>query len=489
MSMQIAPFLDHKTKILCTMGPAIGSEEKILELLKAGANAFRLNMSHGSHATHKEYIQYIRAAEHKIGFHIPIIVDLQGPKIRVGDLPNGAVPFIHGREVFFADAAAFRSKKIKLPDETIPIEYPTFAKDVGKGDFLLFDDGLLKAEVQDTDGIVVKAVVINGGTLKSRKGLNLPSTRVSQPALSEKDRKDVLFGIENECDYVALSFVRNAKDVQLLRHFLSHHSSTMWIISKIEKPEAVTDFDNIVQVTDAVMVARGDLGVEIPAAQVPTVQKRIIATCNKYGKPVITATQMLESMIQNPRPTRAEASDVANAVWDGTDAVMLSAETSVGAYPTDTVGYMRMICTEAERALLREDTRLRRHVVGLPNKEQNTDLIAGAAASIAEDSRINAIAALSLSGETALLISNKRPVAPIIAVTELPNIARRVGLFWGTTGVLMDNVTTTDDTIEDLKKMLVKRKYLQSGMQIVVTIGRPLVARSRTNMLSIEKLP
>lgn len=471
------------------MGPAIASEEKILDLLKAGANAFRLNMSHGSQTIHKEYITMIRSVEKKIGFHIPIIVDLQGPKIRVADLPNGSVPFPHGQEVFFADVSAFHSKKIQLPSGTIPIDYPTLAKDVSTGDNLLFDDGLLKAEVLGSDGIVVKAIVINGGTLKSRKGLNLPNTKVSQPALSSKDKKDVLFAIENGGDYVALSFVRNAKDVLLLKNFLAHHGSTMWVFSKIEKPEAVSDFENIAKVSDAVMVARGDLGVEIPAAQVPTVQKMIIATCNKYGKPVITATQMLESMIQNPRPTRAEASDVANAVWDGTDGVMLSAETSVGAYPIDTVGYMRMICTEAERALLRDDTRLRRHVAGLPNKEQNTDLIAGAAASIAEDSRIHAIATLSLSGETALLISNKRPVAPIIAVTELPHIARRVGLFWGTTGVLMDNVTTTDDTIEDLKKMLVHRKYLRSGMQIVVTIGRPLVARSRTNMLSIEKLP
>ncbi|HRE58684.1 MAG TPA: pyruvate kinase [Candidatus Kapabacteria bacterium] len=487
--MHIAPFLDQKTKIICTMGPAIGSEEKIIELLHAGANAFRLNMSHGSHSVHKQYVDFIRAAEKKIGFHIPIIADLQGPKIRVSDLPNGSVPFMTGRDVYFADTAAFRSKKIKLPDDTIPIEYPTFAKDVKKGDFLLFDDGLLKAEVRATDGIVVKAVVINGGTLKSRKGLNLPSTSVSQPALSDKDKKDVLFAIENGCDYVALSFVRNAKDVQLLQRFLAHHGSSMWICSKIEKPEAVNDLDNIVKASNAIMVARGDLGVEIPAAQVPTVQKRIIALCNMYGKPVITATQMLESMMQNPRPTRAEASDVANAVYDGTDGVMLSAETSVGAYPIDTVAYMRMICSEAERALLRDDARLRRHVQGLPQKEQNTDLIAAAAASIAEDERIHAIATLSLSGETALLISNKRPVAPIIAVTELPNIARRVGLFWGTTGVLMDNVTTTDDTIEDLKKMLVKKHYLHSGMQIVVTIGRPLVARSRTNMLSIEKLP
>ena len=467
-------------KIVATIGPASEKEEVFSSLVKAGLSVARLNFSHGTHEEHGKRIATIRAVSKKLKKDVAILADLCGPKIRVGELASPRI--LNAKSVVTFSCA-------NHTETSIPVQYAKLAQEVKKGTTLMLDDGKLSCVVEKTDGAHITARMLVGGELKSRKGINVINGMLSVRAFTDKDKKDVLFAIENGCDYVALSFVRNAKDVQLLQRFLAHHGSSMWICSKIEKPEAVTDLDNIVKASNAIMVARGDLGVEIPAAQVPTVQKRIIALCNTYGKPVITATQMLESMIQNPRPTRAEASDVANAVYDGTDGVMLSAETSVGAYPIDTVAYMRMICSEAERALLRDDARLRRHVQGLPQKEQNTDLIAAAAASIAEDERIHAIATLSLSGETALLISNKRPIAPIIAVTELPNIARRVGLFWGTTGVLMDNVTTTDDTIEELKKMLVKKHYLHSGMQIVVTIGRPLVARSRTNMLSIEKLP
>ncbi len=486
--MKIAPQLAFKTKILCTMGPAIGSEEKIIQLIHAGASAFRLNMSHGAHKNHAEYVRIIRSVEDKLGIHVPIIADLQGPKLRVAELADGVISLVNGREMFMADTSVFRAKKIPVPLNTIPVEYPTLAKDVKKGDVILFDDGLLKVEVKDTDGVMVRVIVANGGVLKSRKGLNLPNISVSQPALSTKDKHDVKFAIEQKCDYVALSFVRKPEDITQLRKLLHTLHSDMWIISKIEKPEALLTLDKIIQVSDAVMVARGDLGVEIPAAQVPTVQKKIISLCNKYGKPVITATQMLESMVQNPRPTRAEASDVANAVLDGTDVVMLSAETSVGAYPVETVSYMRMICSEAETQLLSDDLRLRRAVKGLPQKEEVTDLIAGAAAAIAQDVKINAIATLSLSGETALLISHRRPIAPVIAITELPHIARRVGLFWGVSGFLVNKVSTTDETIESIKKELVERGYLAKGARIVITIGRPLVARSRTNMLSIEQV-
>lgn len=486
--MKIAPQLAFKTKILCTMGPAIGSEEKIIQLIHAGASAFRLNMSHGAYKNHAEYVNIIRSAEAKLGIHVPIIADLQGPKLRVAELADGVISLVNGREMFMADTSVFRAKKIPVPLNTIPVEYPTLAKDVKKGDVILFDDGLLKVEVKETDGVMVRVIVANGGVLKSRKGLNLPNINVSQPALSTKDKHDVKFAIEQKCDYVALSFVRKPEDITQLRKLLHTLHSDMWIISKIEKPEALLTLDKIIQVSDAVMVARGDLGVEIPAAQVPTVQKKIISLCNQYGKPVITATQMLESMVQNPRPTRAEASDVANAVLDGTDVVMLSAETSVGAYPVETVSYMRMICSEAESQLLSDEMRLRRAVKGLPQKEEVTDLIAGAAAAIAQDVKINAIATLSLSGETALLVSHRRPVAPVIAITELPHIARRVGLFWGVSGFLVHKVSTTDETIESIKKELVERGFLAKGARIVITIGRPLVARSRTNMLSIEQV-
>ncbi len=486
--MKIAPQLTYKTKILCTMGPAIGSEEKIIQLIHAGASAFRLNMSHGTHKNHAEYVRIIRSAEEKLGIHVPIIADLQGPKLRVADLADGVISLVNGREMYMADTSVFRTKKIPVPLNTIPVEYPTLAKDVKRGDVILFDDGLLKVEVKETDGVMVRVIVANGGVLKSRKGLNLPNINVSQPALSTKDKQDVKFAVELKCDYAALSFVRKPEDINQLRKYLHTLKSDMWIISKIEKPEALLTLDKIIQVSDAVMVARGDLGVEIPAAQVPTVQKKIISLCNQYGKPVITATQMLESMVQNPRPTRAEASDVANAVLDGTDVVMLSAETSVGAYPVETVSYMRMICSEAESQLLSDEMRLRRAVKGLPQKEEVTDLIAGAAAAIAQDVKINAIATLSLSGETALLVSHRRPVAPVIAITELPHIARRVGLFWGVSGFLVHKVSTTDETIESIKKELVERGFLAKGARIVITIGRPLVARSRTNMLSIEQV-
>jgi pyruvate kinase len=486
--MKIAPQLNFKTKILCTMGPAIATEEKIIQLIQAGASAFRLNMSHGAYKHHTEYVQIIRSAEEKLGVHVPIIADLQGPKLRVAELADGVISLVNGREMFMADTSVFRAKRIPVPPNTIPVEYPTIAKDVKKGDVILFDDGLLKVQVVDTDGVMVRVLVANGGLLKSRKGLNLPNIKVSQPALSAKDKQDVRFAIEQQCDYVALSFVRKAEDILQLRKLLNQLKSEMWIISKIEKPEALLTLEEIVKVSDAVMVARGDLGVEIPAAQVPTVQKKIIAMCNRFGKPVITATQMLESMVQNPRPTRAEASDVANAVLDGTDVVMLSAETSVGAYPIETVSYMRMICSEAEQQLLSDEVRLRRPVRGLATKEQVTDLIAGAAAQIAEDAKITAIASLSLSGETALLLSHRRPIAPIIAITELPHIARRVGLFWGVSGFLVNKVSSTDETIEIIKKELVARGFLAVGARIVITIGRPLVARSRTNMLSIEQV-
>lgn len=479
-------FIDQKTKILCTMGPAIGSVEKIMQLVEVGANAFRLNMSHGSHKIHASYIEIIRNAEKRLHVHLPIIADLQGPKLRVADLKDGVISLVNGREMFVADISTLRMKKITPPENLIPVEYPTIAKDVHVGDAILFDDGLLKVVVRETDGIMARVIVAHGGILKSKKGINLPNINVSQPSLSAKDKFDVKFAVEQGCDFAALSFVRKADDIKALRKYLQTLNSEMWIIAKIEKPEALSNIQKIVEASDAIMVARGDLGVEIPAAQVPTAQKKIISMCNRYGKPVITATQMLESMIQNPRPTRAEASDVANAVLDGTDVVMLSAETSVGAYPAEAVSYMRTICTEAEKQLLQDEMRLNRRVAGLRKSELNTDLVASAAASIAEQPRIKAICTLSLSGETALLISNKRPLAPVIAITERPRIARRVGLFWGVYGLLIEKVTSTDETIEEIKKLIVEQGYLPVGAPVVITIGRPLVAHSRTNMLSIE---
>jgi pyruvate kinase len=479
--------LSYKTKILCTMGPAIGTEEKIIEAIFAGASAFRLNMSHSSHTMHTQYITSIRKAEKKTSTYVPIIADLQGPKLRVGDMGNGKM-LMTGTEIFIADPDVLRRKKITAPEGYIPLEYPSLAKDVRKGDTLLFDDGLLSAQVVSTNGIIVKAMVSNGGLLKSRKGLNLPNIKVSLPSITAKDKKDIVFAVQHNVDYIAVSFVRSARDIHGVRKILESLNSDIKIIAKVEKPEALECIEEIVSASDAVMVARGDLGVEIPAANVPTAQKMIIAMCNNHAKPVITATQMLESMIQNPRPTRAEASDVANAVLDGTDAVMLSAETSVGAYPIEAISYMRMICTEAERTMIGDGKLFTRKGGVKVTTVQNTDSIAAAASTIAEEQNISCIATLSYSGETARLISNRRPRAPILAVTSIESSARRVGLYWGVSGFLVDKVTTTDETIEHIKKLFVGRGYFEKGSTVVFTIGRPLVARSRTNMLSIEQL-
>lgn len=482
--------LAHKVKILCTMGPAVASVQRVTAMIKAGASAFRLNMSHGSYTTHEEFINCIRSAESKLGVFVPIVLDLQGPKIRVGDF-NGAdqLNLMVGAEVRLADVSVVKAKKLQISDTLIPVQYPTLAKDVQKGDQLLLDDGLMKLEVIGTNADVVKCVVVYGGVLKPRKGINLPQTTVSQPALTSKDRADVRFGIEHEVDYVALSFVRTAADVETVRRYIVKYGGSQQVCAKIEKPEALTNIESIVAASDVIMIARGDLGVEIPAESVPLVQKRIITLCNNRAVPVVTATQMLESMIKNPRPTRAEASDVANAVLDGTDAVMLSAETSVGAYPVEAVQYMRQICTEVEKSLPVQSTVFDpTEIASQQSQELNTASIAAAAARIANEARVSAIISLSYSGETARLISNSRPRAPILAITTLKSVARRMGLLWGTSGLLVNSVSTTDDTIEGIKTKITSERILPASATVVFTIGRPLVGRARTNMISIETL-
>jgi pyruvate kinase len=481
--------IQHKVKILCTMGPAIATEAKIVGLVRAGANAFRLNMSHGSYTTHESYIKAIRAAEEKLGMHLPIVADLQGPKIRVADFKDReTMNLITGREIRIADVAVIRAKKLPPADDLVPVTYATLATDVKKGDALLLDDGLMKVVVREVKSDIVRAQVVNGGVLKPRKGINLPNVDVSQPAMTAKDRTDIRFAIEHDVDYIALSFVRTANDVENMRRYITRYGGNQWVIAKIEKPEALSNIEAIVDASDGIMVARGDLGVEIPPQTVPVEQKKIIKLCNAKAKPVITATQMLESMIHNPRPTRAEASDVANAVLDGTDVVMLSAETSVGAYPTDAVHMMRTICSEAERELVGDGLLHVEYTLQGKTESANTLSIARAAAQIADEGRLHGIACLSYSGETARLISNVRPRVPIIAVTTQRSAARRMQLLWGVTGMVVENITTTDETIEHVKGLLVSERMLPLGSLVVFTIGRPLVGRARTNMLSIETL-
>jgi pyruvate kinase len=479
----------HRTKILCTFGPAIASKEKVKQLLEAGATAFRLNMSHGSHEVHLQAMEIIRAVEKELGIHIPILADVQGPKLRVGDLTSGAISIVNGTDIFLADEAVW-TKRGK-PDDIIPVRYPTFADDVKPGSIVLFDDGLLKIKVRDSKDNVVRAIVENGGLLKSRKGINMPDVHVSQPAMTEKDKKDIVFAIENDVDYIALSFVRTAEDVKNSKDYIRKHGGTQWIIAKIEKPQALENIEEIIDVSDGIMVARGDMGVEIPAARVPIEQKRIITLCNDQAKPVITATQMLESMIQNPRPTRAEASDVSNAVFDGTDVVMLSAETSVGAYPVETVQYMRTICEEAETELFRTQEISKKRAeaaldINLP--DALADAISGAVGTVIREMRIDAIAAVTTTGKIARYMASRKFVLPIFAFTPSASVSRRVSLLWGVQAVQVGETESTDEAIESVKEALVKQNYLKPGATIVISIGRPLKARSKTNMLCIEKL-
>lgn len=459
------------------------------ELIKSGASAFRLNMSHGSHEVHANAVKIIRTVEKKLDIHIPILADVQGPKIRVGDLEGAGVSLINGHTVKFADEAIWN--RMKQPSDVIPVRYATFATDVKKGNTVLFDDGLLKVKILDSDGKVVKAIVENGGLLKSRKGINLPDVRVSQPALTDKDKKDMVFAIQQGCDYLALSFVRTAQDVLEAREYMKQHKGTMWVIAKIEKPEAIKNIETIVDVSDGIMIARGDMGVEIPAAEVPIVQKRIITLCNNLAKPVITATQMLESMIQNPRPTRAEASDVSNAVFDGTDVVMLSAETSVGAFPVETVTYMRTICAEAEREIVRsEEMQAKRAEAALAIKlpDDRADAIAGAVGTIIREMNVDAIAAVTSTGKIARYMSSRKFSIPIFSITQDATISRKVSLLWGVLAIQTEGLENTDEAIESVKQILVKRGYLAKGSTVAISIGRPLHLRSRTNMLSIEQL-
>jgi pyruvate kinase len=488
-SIQEAAHKLHRTKILCTFGPAIASKEKVEQLIEAGATAFRLNMSHGSHEVHLQSIEIIRSVEKSLGVHIPILADIQGPKLRVGDLTNGAVSIINGTDVFLADESVWIKRG--KPNDIIPVRYPTFAKDVKPDSTVLFDDGLLKVKVRESDGQVVRAIVENGGLLKSRKGINMPDVRVSQPAMTDKDTKDVLFAIKQNVDYIALSFVRSAKDVQLATDYIRKNGGDQWIIAKIEKPEALDNIEEIVHVSDGIMVARGDMGVEIPAARVPIEQKRIITLCNDQAKPVITATQMLESMIQNPRPTRAEASDVSNAVFDGTDVVMLSAETSVGAFPVETVAYMRTICEEAERELVRTQEISKRRAeaaldINLP--DALADAISGAVGTVIREMKIDAIAAVTTTGKIARYMASRKFPVPIFAFTQDAATSRRVSLLWGVKAIQIKETEKTDEAIEEVKETLSKRKFLPLGATVVISIGRPLKMRSRTNMLCIEQL-
>lgn len=471
----------RRTKIIATVGPASSKKAQLAALLDAGVDVFRLNFSHGEHADKVEIIKSIRSLSKDRRRAVAILGDLQGPKIRAGLMKDGAVELVPGSTI------TITTRDVLGEGELIPTTYENLPQDVEIGNRILLDDGLLELKVTGVKGEDVRCKVVNGGLLKDRKGINLPGVKVSAPSLTGKDMDDLNFCIEQELDYVALSFVREATDMMVVKTLLSGKKSDINVVAKIEKPEAVENFDAILDATDAVMVARGDLGVEIHPEKVPLIQKRIIKKCNDAGKPVITATQMLESMVQNPTPTRAETSDVANAILDGTDAVMLSAETAAGDHPIEAVTVMDRVAKDVENDPLlshKYDSLLK----DLQRGTQATEAIGQGACRIAECLGAKAILAFTQSGDTAALVSKHRPRQPIYAVTPSHIVRRRMALYSGVRSIRVDIQGSTEAQICSVEKAVLDTGVLEKGDLVVITMGSPLSHSGTTNLLKIHRL-
>jgi pyruvate kinase len=463
--------LIRRTKIVATLGPATGNASAIGALLQAGANVLRINASHGTPELRAEWIAAARKVADRNGMPIAVLLDLQGPRIRVGDL---SAP----RELRAGQAVVFVPEELAQGDE-LPTTYEGLATDAKVGSRILLNDGLLSVEVVRVDPPRVRGRVVDGGILTAHKGMNLPGVHVSAPALTEKDRADVQDAVRIGVDYLALSFVRRPEDMEELRKLVP---ATTKLVAKIEKATALESLDKIVAASDAVMVARGDLGVELPFEQVPLVQKRLISEANHQGKPVITATQMLESMVHAPRPTRAEASDVANAILDGTDAVMLSAETAVGQYPVEAVRAMDRIIREMERhpLRLREERRSAKEGV------HTEDAIAWGTFAVARMLKTPLIVTLTKGGFTARKVAALRPPVPILAVTTEGTTYRQLALVWGVIPVLVDRVPGYDAMLTVVRDLILKRQYAKSGDCIVMTAGVPWDVSGSTNLIKVE---
>lgn len=464
----------RKTKIIATVGPASYSEDAIEGLIRAGANVLRLNLSHGELDVHGEVVERIRAVSKKMNAPVGILMDLQGPKIRVGELVNGSIELTPGQRISISAGS-------KDP-AVITTTYKDLPRDVKPGDKILFDDGLIEARVAGVTGSVVECEVVYGGLLKAHKGINLPGVNVSAPSLSEKDLGDIAFGIEAGVDYIALSFVRKASDVTDLKDRLKASGADIPVIAKIEKAEAIAALDSILDEADGIMIARGDLGVELAAEEVPILQKELISRANEAGKLVITATQMLESMITNPRPTRAEASDVANAVFDGTDALMLSGETAVGKYPVKAVEIMVKIAVQAEEAALAQKHLLRRKAVA----GSFAQAVAFAAHAASNEVNPKAVVVFTQTGDTARLLSKLRPSTPIIAFTPLEKTWRRLSLVWGVEPYAIEFGSHTDEMICRGEAALLDNGIASLGDTIVIVSGTKVGMRGATNMMKID---
>jgi len=468
-----------RTKIVATIGPASGRQDMIRALAEAGVDVVRINMAHGTHAGHADVVGWVREAAERVGKPMAILADLAGPKIRIGGLPAP----IQLRD----DAEIVLAPEGDAHGDEVPQAYAGLARDVVAGNRILLDDGLMELSVTGVDGDRVRARVARGGLLQEHKGMNLPGIRVSVPALTEKDIADLAFALERQVDYIGLSFVQHARDIEDLRRRIP--PGTL-IVAKIEKDTALDELEDILAATDAVMVARGDLGVELPFERVPLAQKRIIQLSNLYGRPVITATQMLESMIENPRPTRAEVSDVANALFDGTDAVMLSGETAAGRYPILAVDAMVRIAGEIERSsAFEEGPKYDIPVLGHLRQGATPTEHAVAAASVEAVSLLGAPALVTFTrtGLTARLVSSYRPPVPIVAVSDQDRTCRQMALVWGVRPVrFTGGEITYEDMLSCAREFLLQKGLAQSGQRIVITAGVPFHVPGSTNMMRVE---
>ncbi|MES9681596.1 pyruvate kinase [Bacillus sp. AFS001701] len=468
----------RKTKIVCTIGPASESVEKLVELINAGMNVARLNFSHGSHEEHAARITSIREASKKTGRTVAILLDTKGPEIRTLDFEGGQAELKTGNEVIIT------TEPVVGTAEKFAVSYEGLIDDVHVGSRILIDDGLIGLEVIGIEGNEIRTKVLNSGLVKNKKGVNVPNVRVNLPGITEKDISDIEFGIEQKVDFIAASFVRKASDVLEIRELLGKHGAEyIQIIPKIENQEGIDNIDEILEVSDGLMVARGDMGVEIPPEEVPIVQKLLIKKCNNLGKPVITATQMLDSMQRNPRPTRAEASDVANAILDGTDAIMLSGETAAGSYPIESVSMMNSIALRIEKSLQYEELFKKRQ---RENKGTITDAIGQSVAATALNLKVAAIIAPTESGHTAKMISKYRPKAPILAITSDIRICRRLTLVWGVQTEYRERANSTDEMLQHAMEAAQDAKFVSNGDTVIITAGLPIGETGMTNMMKIH---
>ncbi|SFM07957.1 pyruvate kinase [Gracilibacillus orientalis] len=470
----------RRTKIVCTIGPASETEEKLEQLIKAGMNVARLNFSHGDFEEHGARIKNIRNAAKKLGKTVAILLDTKGPEIRTGTLKNGKANLVKGNTVYVS------MDEIEGDEDRISVTYPQLIHDVEVGSKLLLDDGLIALEVTEIlkDRNELKTIALNSGLLKNKKGVNVPNVSVNLPGITDKDAADINFGIEQDVDFIAASFVRRGSDVLEIRGLLEENNATdIQIIPKIENQEGVDNLDAILQVSDGLMVARGDLGVEIPPEDVPLVQKDMIYKCNNAGKPVITATQMLDSMQRNPRPTRAEASDVANAILDGTDAIMLSGETAAGDYPIDAVETMSNIAKKAETAI---DHKAMLDLRSKASDVTITDAISQSVNHSAMNLSVDAILTPTVSGFTARMISKYRPESPILAVTFEEHVSRKLALVWGVETIVGTLAHTTDDVLEEAIEQGLRTNHFKRGDRVIITAGVPVGESGTTNLLKVH---